>query len=97
MLGQIMSEVGTAQADHRQRSGARSIAEIDQIRADLSRVSSEVNQLGTGIRNVEVKLRETDWTSRPHRAVRDQCCEISRSRSTMSTLKSVSAEASYRD
>ena len=35
-------------------------SEIDQIRADLSRVSNEVNQLGTGIRNVEVKLRETD-------------------------------------
>ena len=59
MLGQIMSEL-TQVKQITTAIWGKVDAEIDQIRADLSRVSNEVNQIGTGIRNVEVKLRETD-------------------------------------
>ncbi len=59
ILGQIINEI----AQLKQLATAtwgKVDTEIDQIRADLARVSNEISQSSNSIRNVETKLRETD-------------------------------------
>ena len=59
ILGQIINELAQIKQITTATWG-KVDAEIDQIRADLARVSNEISQSSNSIRNVETKLRETD-------------------------------------